>query len=60
MNNSNVPPIIQFWLNGLKDSNSSVWQRDNYRVQIEGLRNVLSKELELHEKNLLDARKKRK
>lgn len=51
-----MPPIIEHWIKGLTDPKTSIWQRDNYRSQLEQVRDGIDKVLETHSQELLKRR----
>jgi hypothetical protein len=49
-----VPPIIQDWINKLRDKNTNLHLRDNVRMMLENVRNACDTEIRkfVAEKNL--------
>ncbi len=56
-----VPPIVENMLDGLKNKNATIWQRDSYAATLENIYNKIGKELTAFkkEKNIMRSRNNR-
>ena len=54
MSNYVIPPIIQDWINKLRDKNTNIHLRDNVRMMLENVRHACESEISKFnaEKNL--------